>query len=504
MAVTAALESSTLSVEPGDSVSGEVTVRNDGDAAVQVALSVTGPARPYSWLAPDTLQVPPGAQAVARIGFHMPRTSVPAAGPLAFAVEVAAAGSPAVVVPGTLDVRPFTVLSATLSPAQPDGKGPARHELTVGNRGNAPATAALRVATEGEVEVRVQPASVVVAPGGKVSATVEVSPRKRVFTGEGRTHAFRVVAEPDVGAPVEVGGQFRQEPAVAPRAFRTGVIAGVVAVVALVAGVVALAGGGDRPSEDVAVGAPPVSDCPARNHKDPHGITGLRPDDIPNLPSAYSFFAVASDECTPIRFNPCEPIHYVINPANAPPSGVEDVREAFNKLAQATGMTFVDEGFTDETSRRNPYVPDRYPGRWAPILVVWEPFGQRDGQGEVQVVGRGSGMRSGDVYVSGMLRLNSAAVTDREGQVPVQGGFGPQIGTGVGAIGPEGVTWGRIILHELGHVVGLGHIRDKDQIMYPETADQTFRPSEYRAGDLEGLRLLGREAGCLQTPPVPA
>ena len=100
--------------------------------------------------------------------------------------------------------------------------------------------------------------------------------------------------------------------------------------------------------------------------------------------------------------------------------------------------------------------------------------------------------------------LNVDAVTNKDTRTPVQGGFGPPIGSGTGAIGPEGVTWGRIILHELAHVIGLGHTRDKGAIMYPESAEQTSRPAEYREPDLAGLRYLGRQAGCLTTPPIPA
>lgn len=74
---------------------------------------------------------------------------------------------------------------------------------------------------------------------------------------------------------------------------------------------------------------------------------------------------------------------------------------------------------------------------------------------------------------------------------------------GFGAIGAEGVTWGRVILHELAHVVGLGHTRDRDQLMYPDTAQQTSHTTDYRSGDRDGLRALGREAGCLDSVPAP-
>ena len=51
--------------------------------------------------------------------------------------------------------------------------------------------------------------------------------------------------------------------------------------------------------------------------------------------------------------------------------------------------------------------------------------------------------------------------------------------------------------------MGLGHTRDRDQLMFPDTAEQTAQTTDYRAGDRQGLRALGREAGCLPGGPAP-
>lgn len=45
-----------------------------------------------------------------------------------------------------------------------------------------------------------------------------------------------------------------------------------------------------------------------------------------------------------------------------------------------------------------------------------------------------------------------------------------------------------ILLHEMGHVVGLGHSEDKGQLMY--RANDGTRPG-FSDGDLAGLTLLG-------------
>ena len=269
----------------------------------------------------------------------------------------------------------------------------------------------------------------------------------------------------------------------------------------VIAGILMACSGSGSAIDDVAPDAPVdsgVPNCPAAGHRDTFA-SGLTPDRIPNLPAGYSFTFVKDDGCTPIRFDPCQPIHYVMNPAQAPPSGVADVEEAFDRLARATGLTFVNDGVTDEVSRRGPYVDDRYPNRWAPILVAWSR--QSGDRANVEVVGSGFPYRVQDALVSGTLTLNSDAVSDRARNTPLPGGFGSA--PGFGAIGAEGVTWGRVILHELAHVVGLGHTRDRDQLMYPDTAQQTSHTTDYRTGDREGLRLLGKDAGCLPSTPSP-
>jgi hypothetical protein len=493
-------------VEAGGSVTFDVEVRNGGDTGQSVRLSVDGDAAPYSWVLPDRVSIEPGDAVTARVGFRLPAGPLPRAGELGFAVKASGAGADnrAAAAQGVLRVAPFTALSTTLDPFETGGRRSARVELCVANRGNAPA--AVKLEAQGDdLDVRFAAPVLTVTPDEPSTSAVELVPRRRLLTSGNRTLPFKVVATPTDGAPAEAEGRFVQQALVAARTLvGSGVVAGLM-VIALVAGA-SIFSGRSNPSDpaEPTVSSQPGPDCPAAGHIDRFGVSGLKPDDIFNLPNTYSFFHVKADGCTPMRFNPCEPVSYVQNAAVAPPTGVADVQEAFRQLSKATGITFVDEGLTDETNRRRPYVPDRYGQRWAPILVQWMHFGDQGDDATIQVVGRGIGMRVNEVLVSGTLSLNVDAVTDKEAGTPLEGGFGPPLGSGVGSIGPKGVTWGRVILHELAHVVGLGHTRDKGAIMYPETADQTSRPAEYKEPDLAGLRYLGRESGCLTTPPVPA
>ena len=66
-----------------------------------------------------------------------------------------------------------------------------------------------------------------------------------------------------------------------------------------------------------------------------------------------------------------------------------------------------------------------------------------------------------------------------------------QLKPGFGA----GLRRGNLLLHELGHVVGLGHVSNAHLLMNPTMTSYT--PNGYAAGDATGLAMVGRNAGCI-------
>lgn len=265
------------------------------------------------------------------------------------------------------------------------------------------------------------------------------------------------------------------------------------AALVLVLGALVSCGGSEQAGTfddepDITAAGPDSPDCPVRDHLAAEYNGRTRPG--VETPVDYAFLEARRGGCLPVRYNPCEPIHYVVNAALAPPGALDDLQQAIRKVEEGTGLTFVDDGATDEPATVNRLLsqPLRYGERWAPVLIAWD-HGERFRMAPTNPAG-GQSFEVDGVYVSGVLIVNVDAVAQDHNRSRPASGFG------------EGTTWGRVFMHELGHVVGLGHVARSDQIMFPELGVQSGR-AEFHAGDLAGLRLIGRDAGCVDVPAAP-
>lgn len=176
------------------------------------------------------------------------------------------------------------------------------------------------------------------------------------------------------------------------------------------------------------------------------------------------------DPDDPVAWEPCREIHYQINPTGAPgdnDDAVDDVQDAIAEVSSVTGLVFAYDGTTDRRPEwKRQFVPM---GGREPVLISWAD------EDEVEQL-------AGDVAGIG------GAVAQE-----VEGGWRRYVTGGV-TLDKEDLEDAddderhAVLLHELGHLVGLGHVDSTRELMYPDNLGRR----EFAQGDLNGLVRLGK------------
>lgn len=190
----------------------------------------------------------------------------------------------------------------------------------------------------------------------------------------------------------------------------------------------------------------------------------------------YRYMHGPKNGLNPARWNKCEPIVYRINTRGMPARFDRDISGAFQRLSAATGIRFT----KGADIRLTPYASDtwyeRLPlGHGSNTIVIGFAT-------DTQVpILTGNAVAYGgpivDIYETQDPEIVAGGVIV-ERNLPFAHGFG----TG------STPRFGTMLLHELGHVMNLGHVNDPAQLMHP-----TLRPDragEFGTGDLAGLRRL--------------
>lgn len=225
---------------------------------------------------------------------------------------------------------------------------------------------------------------------------------------------------------------------------------------------------------------------PTPSHEESAHPLGV-PAPVVAVSDSYQFVAHQDDGTTPVAYDPCRPIHYVIRAQGEVAGGRQIVTDAVSRVSQATGLRFVYDGLTTEgPSRQRPaYQPKRYGDRWAPVLISWVTPADnldfaaadvKDDATDYMVLGEGGSLSAGlpnqsRAKVTGMVMLNV-----RQLKNALQRPRGNKIVRAV-------------VLHELAHLVGLNHVSSLSNLMNTEMQPGVI---DFGAGDLTGLAALGR------------
>lgn len=180
--------------------------------------------------------------------------------------------------------------------------------------------------------------------------------------------------------------------------------------------------------------------------------------------STYQFLSTDPLSGQPYRWSSCDPIRYVVNPSQAPDGWEDTLSESLAEVSAASGLEFESEGRSDDGPSDSRFGSGDRP---KPVLVSWvTPEEEPELAGSI--VGVAGPASVGDQYVTGTVLLDAPAFADMEER------------------GDEGLQRA-VVMHELAHLVGLDHVDDDRQLMYPSTTFQT----SFGNGDLEGLAILG-------------
>ena len=237
---------------------------------------------------------------------------------------------------------------------------------------------------------------------------------------------------------------------------------------------------------DLAAGPIPSSSPSPTGSPSPAG--SLSPTPTPSsrtrVDGAFRFWKRVAG--APVRWNPCETITFALNTAGASSPVRADLGKAIRRVTRATGIHFRSVGTTRETFVRA-YQRMRFRGviKKAALILIW--VDHDDYQAILRLLGD---PRPSIAFAKTMAGLYAnrdqyfGGIVVMDGDATAKRGFG------------DFYSHGSVLLHELGHIMGLDHVKDPDQLMY-SGRHPNFRVRDFGSGDLEGLRRLGVDAGCL-------
>jgi Matrixin len=287
----------------------------------------------------------------------------------------------------------------------------------------------------------------------------------------------RLPARPDLGLPRATGA--RRDPTL-------------LAVIAI--GLVAVAASAfvtvDPPAAHVVQVAASATPSPTATPTASPGEADHAAARVPTGPGGPYSFLDATDvqgRREPVRWNPCEPIEYQVDLEVRPTGARSAIASAVAETSRATGIAFHFDGASPIGAHAlfdHFFLADAIDTAYRPVLVTvvsgntfdtFEPSKRAVAFAHPE---EGHGLLDHQ-YVAGVV------VVDGSVHYPTEGRWSLAL----------------VVQHELGHLMGLAHVRAPDELMFsfeeaPHTIPQPI--SGWGPGDLAGLERLGVDQGCLE------
>ncbi|MEO8266946.1 MAG: hypothetical protein ABI706_15695, partial [Ilumatobacteraceae bacterium] len=196
MGSSASLDRPELAVEPGQEVSAQLRVRNNGSVVDQFTFEGLGAGAAWIEAEPEVLSLFPGAEGTVTVHFRPPKSPNTAPGPTPFGIKVVSGEDPtgSAVEEGVITVGRFADRTVEIYPVTARGRRKGQFEIAVDNRGNAPIEVEFSGADpENACRYEFARQALIVEPGTAHFTKFEVIPHDTFWKGPPKTHQFQVL-----------------------------------------------------------------------------------------------------------------------------------------------------------------------------------------------------------------------------------------------------------------------------------------------------------------------